>query len=484
MTRILVLWALSALALLSVEARAQSERPGPDGLVDQAWGFLPVYDGEHRSFLTEVGRGEVSAAAHLFEAALSLDSAHLRALWSLGHAEVLLSEDRRNRGFVKEAAAHSVRAITSLGRAIELQQDDPWAWYARGTARTAAGLHGLALGDLERALELIDARDDQLDWLRYKVLGWLAEVQMRGGRHAAARESLRAYHAEFSTNEWPLHIALAESHLRERDLAGARRRYLAILDGFPSDHQAFALLGYLAGLRGDHERATTRLTEAIERELEPGVYTRLWLLILATDEARQAAAEDLASFLENPPPGPTEWDLALARFALGAEGVPAFLERLRLEKERRMEAAETLDDLECEGWYYVGLRRELDASALEGEQERRELLGHALEGYRRALSFSPVAWKWEWAFARLRFADLALELGRTSAPQLSSGDGQVALSELSAHASSLRWHAPRADGATAELGREPRPGDLVLATLALDPDGPVEARRLLVDVAD
>ncbi len=461
-----------APALVVAPAQA-TERPDAETLVAQAWLFLPAYDGEHRAFLSDELRTNTAVGAHLLEAAVELEPEHLRGLWSLGHARILLAEDARNRDLGDVARAHYVGAVSALSRSIDLFPTDPWACYARGAAHTAFGADNAALRDLDAAIENADALiangDNSISWLRFKALEWRAEVLMRLGEHERARAALRAFHSEFSNNNWPLYIALAESYERERDFAGARASYDDIVAEFPTDHQAYGLLGYLEGLVDDRERATSRLLEAIENELEPDMYLRMWLFLLATDDALASAESDLRLFLENPPDSLSDWDRGLGLFTLG-EGTPAeFLERARAEVERRIAADEALDDLMCEASFYAGWREE------RGGNPRA-----ALDAYRAALAFHPPKWKWEWAFARLAFARLAAELELAAAPPFTIDGDELAWDGETARIEHATWHVPGTEQPVRELGRDPLPGDLFQANVRYA-DGRAALVRFVVD---
>ena len=475
---------VALLPLLLPAPYQEGERLGAEELVAEAWRFLPQYDGAHREFLAPETRRETLAGAHLLDGALALEPDHMRALWSLGHARILLAEDARNRGEREAAVADYERAVAALDRGIELAPSDPWALYARGAAHAAFGAFDTALEDLARAVEAADAEiaagtaGDSVPWLRFKALEWRTEVLMRQGDHPGAADALRAFHEEFSNNAWPMHIALAENALRARHFDAASESYLDAIELFPTDHQAYALLAYLAGLRRDRESATTRLREALERELQPGIYTRLWLLILATDEARPAAREDFASFVQYPPSEIPQWDLTLARFVLG-DGTPdAFLEAAHAESKRRMDAGEVLDDLPCEAHYYAGLRHELDAAALDGA-ERTARLEAALDAYRTSLRLRPLKWKWEWAYARLHFTNVAAELGHAARGAILLTDDSPLDLENGAALVSSSWHRS-GDGKThPALDGDPRPGDLYLSRMRKD--GRVVPARMVVD---
>ena len=473
-------------SLLLAIALAQETRPDADALIEQGWLFVPAYDGEHRAALTPDAEREAAAAAHLFAAATALDPKHVRGLWSLGHARVLLAENAKYRRRDDEAAQRFAGVEDALGRAIAVDPSDPWVFYARGAARAGFDRLDGAYADLVQATENAAARiaesgpEGSDAWLRFKALQWRPEALMRAGDFETARAELNAFHNEFSNNSFPLGIALAESYERERDFAGAAEAYRQITVDFPSDYQAYSLLGYLAGLTGDPTAATQQLQRAIELELEPGLYTRLWLWILATDDVRPAVEEDLREFLEFPPRTVTEWDRELGRFALGASDNDAFQANVDREIERRIEAGENLDDLACEAQFYVGLRNERDASIATEDDERLRLLAAALDAHRAALRYRPTKWKWEWAFARAHFARLASAFDlqplvdfEVHGSELVRGDERLTIERG-------LWHAVGAERAVAELGRAPQPGDLFLARVRLA-NGEPKFMQLFVD---
>lgn len=415
----------STNGVLPEETRAADARFA-ESVVEQGWTLIPAYSGEHRGSLDERGQARTAAAAHLFSAAAELQPGLVRALWSLGHAETLLAENARTRG-LPTLREHVQRAEAALSRALEIDPADPWCNYARGALRTGFGAIDGALADLQRTDELTSARipetgkDGNDAWLRFKAREWRPEALMQAGRFEEAREALRAFHTEFSDNAFPLHIALGECFLRERDLASADEQYRTIVELFPDDHQAYALRGYLAGLLNDRGTASAQLQEAIDREPMPGLYLRLWLWILATDEALPAADVDLREFLTNPPSSLSDWDRRLGEFCIGSDTTASFLDGARAEAARRMDASEALDELMCEAWFYVGLRLERDAAAAENEASTGKLLEEAMAAYGNALGARPVAWKWEWSFARLAYARLALATGKTQVEEMPTG---------------------------------------------------------------
>jgi len=471
-----------ALSLASV----QDERPDAESLVELGWRLVPAYSGDHREALPSATAAEVEAGAHVFEAAIALDPEHLRALWSLGHAHVLLAANADHRGRDDDVRHHRRAAEQALTRAIELDATDPWAWYERGALRVEHGELRAAHDDLSRAVEAAEARivetgpDGSEAWLRFKALQRTPEASMRAGQFDVARTELRAFHDEFSNNSFPLEIALAESHLRERDFTAAASAYERITQAFPDDPQAYAFLGYLAGLMNDRAGATERLQQAIRLEREPGFYTRLWLWILATDDARPAAEADLRAFLEYPPSSSTAWDLGLGRYVLGEGDDDELLERARAEVERRIEAGENLGDILCECWFYVGLRRERAARSAPDE-ERGALATDALRAHREALRFRPDTWKWEWAFARVHYTVLATELGLEGDPQFTVTDSTLTRPGTAEPAELIeaRWHRVHAPRASADAPTPLRPGDLFLGRVRDPQRGPLYVRLLV-----
>lgn len=442
---------IQALACLALALPAPfQERQSGDQLIEQAWTFLPAYTGTHRFLLTEQAERETRAGAHLLQAGLALEPDHIRGLWSLGHAQVLLAENHRNRG--QQAAADEAYglALGALSRAIELNPTDAWSPYARAMAHTSAGQQQLALADLKLALAKAQAAGQTQDAMRFRALEWLPEVLMRSGRHAEARAALRSFHSEFSNNTWPMLIALGESFQRERNFAGAREIYQQTIQEYPSDFQAYALMGYLDGISGQPESAAESMRLAIRNERFAGMYTRLWLVILATPELEEAALKDLTAFLKNPPDSASEWDRTLGRFVIGQLTPDAFRRAAKAERERRYEAAEPMDELWCEVSFYMGLRAERDAAALSTAAERSKGYPIAVQYYRDALKARPNAWKWEWAYARLGLARLAKVLGVTApSAEIASAEG-------------TRWHRAGQDQAQEEQPSPLEVGDLVI----------------------
>ena len=478
-----------AFALAAVQADAPAEaEPAVERWLDEGWALLPAYDGGGPRALSDEEAPRARAAAALFQAATELEPESLLAWWRLAHAEALLAFDQQVRG--ARTGAECARARAALARALEIDAQDPWSHFARAVFETSFGEHALAAAELAAALAGLEHRAGEgaaTDaWLRFRALEWQPEVSMRLGLFEQARAELRAFHAEYSTNAWPLAIALAESCEREHDFAAARGHYEAIAadEAFAGDPTAHELLGYLEGLAGNTERALERLEAGLAREREPSLYPRLWLWLLSPPDARGAHARELAAFLEAPPPGASAWDLTLGRFLIEGRAPEAFLEAAEIERRRRLEVGQPLDDLLCEAWFYAGVG--FENLALGAEPPAREALARrALAAHGRALGLAPVAWKWEWAYARLRGARLAAELGAAAEPsfelaggpegaKLSLGEPRSTLAVLAAS-----WHAPGAERALPDLGRNPRPGDLLLARV-LRQDGSPDFARLAV----
>lgn len=420
-------------------SQARDGAPSAERLVEEARAFLPPYDGEHRAFLTAEQRTHVQAATDILSAAVTLTPESAFARWWKGHAEVLLGEDDRNRGNAEDAALHYSKALEGFDRALELQPDYYWGWYARAMAENALDRPFDALADLDRAVDVANAAieaagaddDASLDprFVRYKARQWRADTCMRVLDFDRAREEFRAFYAENGNNRWDLGFSIAETYLRERDFAGAKATYQELLknDDYATYDSPYAQLGYLAGLLGDRETATRRLDEALERELKPGLYLRMWLWILATDDRRAGALAELTDFVAHPPADLSPWDLELGRFVTGEGTVDDFLEKARAEEQRRMSAAQPLDDLMCEAWFYAGLRWEEQAATIIEKTDRERTLFEARNSYSRSLRFSPPAFKWEWAFARHRMT--RLPLGGTYFPRFRLEGDDVVLSD-------------------------------------------------------
>lgn len=465
--------AILLLALLPLtHSTPQGEAPNTESLLALGWQLVPPYTGEHRAFLSEEEQRRTSAGAHLFSAGIDLTPDHVRGHWSLGHALVLLAEDQRNRGHREAAAAHYRRALDVFERALELAPEDPWCSYARGALRASFGDHEKALEDFATAVENVNPENAGEAGMRFQALRWRADVLMRAGRHEEARAALREFHGEFSTNAWPLHIALAESFARERNLAAAQAEYQAIVDDpeFATDDQAYAKLADIAALRKDRKAATERMEESLAREFSPSMWGRLFAWLHATPEAEEAAHAELTGFLASPPSDVSPWELTLGRFVSGEGTSSEFLTAARAEKAQRMESGTPLDDLMCEVWFYVGTRLERAAreAAGDGSAPDRELALEAADAYRASLAFRPLTWKAEWALARLRFAQLCEWAGLELDPGFTLEGERFLSGGQTQRVESLRWHIPGAAEPTLELGREPKAGDLLLVHLVRD----------------
>ncbi len=443
--RILSLWLLGLLVLGS-PLQAQDGSPA-EKWISEAWALLPTYGSTQRFLLTQDEERNSRAAAHILSAALELSPEHLRGLWSLGYTQRLLAENARNRGRQQQAERHLRAALDALNRATELDPKDPWSPYTRGLCLTDAGQHEAALADLELALRHVDAQMQaglNVTDIRFQVLEWRCEVAMRAGHWSAAREDLRAFHSEFSSNSWPLQIALGESYLRERNFAAARKVYLTTIDQYPNDFQAFALAGYLAGLTGDRDAADMHMHMAIQTERIVGLYTRLWYWMLAQPEDEAAALVDLTRLLANPPSSLSAWDRSLGQFCIGQLNMTEFQAALKRERARRLQLAEDLDHLDCEAAFYRGMRLEYEAKLLGPGAAAVGLRDQALSAYSEALQARPIAWKWEWAFARLGLARLSK--AKVAAPEDFEGS----------------WHRPGAKRPTHKTPEAWLPGDLLL----------------------
>ena len=472
---------LASLLCGTLGAPLQDE-PDPEVLLQQARGLLPTYEGDHKAFLSPAEARRTRAARGLLLASCELRPAAPWGYWWLGHAEVLLGEDARNRGRADAGRTHTAAALGAYERALALDPEYYWAHYARAMALLNLGRPWRAIEGFDRATTLsdaaagaADAAGDQDTWrdarfVRFKARQWRADARMQTLDFERAREEFRAFYADNGNNRWDLGYSLAETWLRARDFAGARSNYLELLAepelaGYDLTH---AQLGYLAGLLGDTSAATARLADAIARERAPTLYTRLWLWILSPEEGRPAVRADLEELLASAPPSVTPWDVTLGRSVLGEGSVAELRAAGEREAARRKEAGEDLGDLPCEVAFYAGLRLEREAAA-----DRAAGLVAAQEAYCEALGHEPRAFKWEWAYARLGLARVAGELGEalpTGATGLHAAPGEVVELSLTHRPGEPR---PRA------LEGEPRAGDLHLAVVRLA-DGARELRRTVV----
>jgi tetratricopeptide (TPR) repeat protein len=476
--------------LLPLALPAQDAPSSPVELVDEARAFIPVYEGDHKAFLTKEEERNTLAAAHILEASLALDPVNAAALWWLGHCEVLLGENLRNRGAEPGALAHYESALGAYARSLVVDPSSYWAHYARGMAERNVDRLWDAIGDYDQAVERADlligqgagvAGYDDARFVRFKARQWRADTRMRTLENETARVEYRAFYADNGDNQWDLGYSLAQTYMQERDYTGARETYEHILTfaEFATFDSTYYELAYLAGLRGERELAASLIEQGLEHELQLSLYPRLWLWILAPDEGRAAAEADLADFLEHPPGSVTAWDLQLGRYLLGDGADEQFLEAARTERERRMQAAEDLGDLMCEVWFYVGLRRELRAT-----EEDAVRIKSAVEAHRNALAFRPRQHKWEWEYARAYFARLALELDLKASAGFSIDGTRIQVGELAGEVERVLWHRAgterRVEGIAA-LVQPLEPGDLVQAVVRRDDDSRVVV-QLVADI--
>ena len=486
---------------LAVTAAFQgAERPTGNALVDQARTLIPQYDGDHKHFLTVDERRDVVAATHLAAAALALEPDNTYALWWNGHAESLLGEDDRNREQRDAARLHFDIALDAFERASELDPDYYWAHYARGMANWRVGHVASAIRDYDLAVAACDKAiangDSGAETIKFKARQWRADARMRAGEFDVAREEFAAFYADYGNNQWDLGYSLSETHLRERDFAGAREVYGRILENeeFRTFDQTHAQLGYLEGLVGNTDAALQHLDAALEREFTPTLYSRMWQWILTPAPRSQAKIDaELRKFLEYPPGSLSEWDRSLGQFVVGEIEASSFLERARVEHNTRMEQARDLGDLMCEVWFYVGLRRRIEADRLDDEAARRDGWLSAFEAFGRALAFDPRSFKWEWAFARKHYAELGALLGKTPVVRstmdgVAVGDavpglGRAATADASARGERMvaRVHSPQDEAARSWTSvDELVPGDLLLVLVRAGADGPQRFERLVV----
>ncbi len=460
-----------ALAL-SLPVLGQEAWPDAVVLTEQALALFPVFEGDHKAFLTKTEAQGLRAASHLLAAANELQPDLVYAYWWRGHAASLLAEDRTNRGQPALGQEYFQEALEAFESAIRLDGGHYWSHYARGMAHTNLGSPTRAIENYARAIELADAVIDSggdeatvLDarLVRFKSRRWKTDARLRLFQFEAAREEFRSFYADNGNNQWNLAYSLGETYLRERDFLGAQETYLGLLEipEYQGFEQTYSQLGYLAGVLGDPEEAQRWLERSLEHEFSPSFYPRLWMFILAPEDRRAATREELADFVSHPPADARPWDLTLGRYLLGELDLQGFREAAQGEVARRMAEAEALDDLSCEVEFYVGAREEWNAQASSGAAADAHL-DRARQAFRKALGFTTGAFKWEWEFARTALSrvsgggvlgeqDWSLDGGR-----LSSGPepGWLGAGALEGKVESLRWHAPGARTATA--GPPPR----------------------------
>jgi len=265
-------------------------------------------------------------------------------------------------------------------RSLAADPDHAWTHYERAMAYYRLGEFEAAIPGCTRALEL------EPSWL--KPLHWQGHLRTLVGDYPNAVEDFRQALEAFE-DLWTLH-ALADAQRGLRDFVAARATYEYILEGAPRDAEALAQLGYLAGLAGDEAEAIRRLREAISLEQgDPMVYRRIFWWVFAEGEERAEAERDLRYLWENGPI-PEAWDRELVGFLLGKTSTEEILAAAESELERRKSQWLRPDDLMCEVWYYVGVRREAD-----GDDQA------AREAFERAWAM-PARNKWEWELAGAR----------------------------------------------------------------------------------
>ncbi|MDF1836657.1 MAG: hypothetical protein P1V35_02210 [Planctomycetota bacterium] len=297
-------------------------------------------------------------------------------------------------------------ALDCFDQAIRLEPTYLWAWYARGMAHQRMNWPSQAIADFETCISatgitmqsgvegqaLEDAR-----FLNHKAKLWRTECRMQMLAFEKARDEYRELLGGEGSNEWNLGTKIAETYLRERDFVSALRTYEDMLSvpEIADYHGAYTTLGYIEGLLENPAKAHLRLQEALQRERQPTLYPRLWLHILAPDEQKADALDQLKRFVTHPPGDLNDWDLQLGQFMGGDLPLEDFQNAAAMEFTRRKVAAVPLDDLMCEVWFYVGLHLERQGSTDE-----------AVEAYKQSLAFRPRTFKWEWAYARLHYAKL------------------------------------------------------------------------------
>lgn len=200
-------------------------------------------------------------------------------------------------------------------------------------------------GDLAAAAAVAEAgvrAADALMWPPEVELftAWLGELRYRQGDAAGARAAFERarvlagrLHADH--RDLPTRIAALLAALRSGALADAEAELAEVLQLRP-DAELLALAGVCAARRGERERATIRINDAIAAALEGGVRDELLRVAAAAgeaclalgdrDEARAAFAQALA-LADDPPAQPADLVAAIAGASAAGDANAALVER-------------------------------------------------------------------------------------------------------------------------------------------------------------
>jgi tetratricopeptide (TPR) repeat protein len=166
-----------------------------------------------------VAAGDRAGAAEAYQAALSSDPNHAKALQ--GQGELLLE------------AGRPAEAVAPLARAVELAPDDAAA------RRALAGAHQAA-GDPQAALRVLDPQAVPLEE-RAALLAEVAEIQRAQGDTQAAQLTLQQA-VEIEPDSTPLRSALAKAYAENGDAeaAAAEQAQVGALTGIATTSSALA----------------------------------------------------------------------------------------------------------------------------------------------------------------------------------------------------------------------------------------------------
>ena len=439
------------LPALGVGRPAQESSETVQQLIETAKGLLPAYQGEHRSLLRAEDRRRVAAASYLFSAALELQPQQAHVLWWKAHADFLLAENALHREGSYAASPYLDSAHLALNQSLAIDADSYWAYYARGMVQLRQGWPDRALEDYRAAIALIDrlstenrlgSQQQDAAFVQYKCRSWIPEALLAKESYDGARTAFREFFGHYGDNAWDLGFALLETHLQERQYTAALQHLEELLrtKDYADFPQIYESCAYIQGAVGQSRMALENLERCLERERDPSIYPRLWMLILQEGEPPGQIVAELAGFVANPPRSASTWDLAVGRLLLGGLQPADFESVLREERTRRLGAAEAVDSLDSEGMFYLGY-------ALES----RGQIHKALRAYEQAMDSVPQRFNWEWEYARIRYAHLTKQENLTL-----TGDGPPSIR------GTKRFHRAGMAQSLAEVPAQWEPGDLIL----------------------
>ncbi|MFN0245036.1 MAG: hypothetical protein ACKVWV_19300 [Planctomycetota bacterium] len=517
------------VAAAQTPQQAAAPTPTLDESLAEAITLVPPYAGKQRYTLRAERRVDVTRAAALLRTVLA--NAHTRsaqyrtALHNLETCLVLLAEDDKNRARFEDAQQNWLKVLDVCERAVQLEPDSCWAYYARGMALHNLSRHTLAATSFANAVacasnvlaqrdsvgakhaardeaSLVEARD-----ILYRAGYRYADSSMRLGDSKAAIRGFGDHFGQFAAPEWyewDLHKTLGEMSLflRDFDAADLEFKRLSEARAYEQYPDSYEFRGYTAILRKDFGAADALLKKAIERsatvqqQVYPWVFRWLSGVYAQNEHAREEAEDELAEMLLLAPLA--DWDRVLIAYLLRPElqnvakraraeserdeharqlndAVPAlgsasdleFLDLAEKELARRADADEDPAFLLTEAWFYVAVRREHSASKHSDGAQRAARRTEALDAFKRAVALPITEFKWEYEYARQRIAALTadLDLAASSPSLLSLEIGSERAAGRSEAAYSLillhRVDSPVAVRLESLRDYEPRAGDYV-----------------------